>query len=298
MPIRLAASAAFVAVLWAGNYVATRAALDAHITPLLLVAARFALASSLVLVTPRPSGIGWCGLAAIGIGLGVGQFGLATLAIDAGLLPGVTALVLQTQSLFTIGLAAAFLDERPSLRTLGGSTLALIGVASLLGLDTPSRPGLALAACAAVAAAGFNIMIKRLAPSADPLRMAVWLSPFPVLPLLALSCVVEGSPVLSIASIDLRIVVPALVYGGLISSVAGTALWTRLLQQLPASRLAPFTLLVPIFGVALSAAIDGKLPEPGTALTFCAVLGGLALAQGRCADRPHFHSLSRARVAL
>ena len=56
MPPRLAATAAFVALLWAGNFILTQAALDAHMTPLLLVAARFALASSLVLVTPQARG--------------------------------------------------------------------------------------------------------------------------------------------------------------------------------------------------------------------------------------------------
>ena len=59
MPPRLAAIAVFVALLWARNFILTQAALDAHMTPLLLVAARFALASSLVLVTPRPAGVGW-----------------------------------------------------------------------------------------------------------------------------------------------------------------------------------------------------------------------------------------------
>src|SRR5579875_3550334 len=106
MPIHLSMTAAFVCLLWAGNFTVTRMALDAHMTPLLLVAARFALASSLVLVTPRPACIGWRGLAAIGLGLGVGQFGLATLAMQAGLPPGMTALILQTQALVTMGLAA------------------------------------------------------------------------------------------------------------------------------------------------------------------------------------------------
>src|SRR5271155_3894799 len=111
MPAHLAATAIFVALLWAGNFVLTKAALDAHMAPLLLVASRFALASSLVLVTPRPAGIGWRGLALIGLALGVGQFGLATLAMQAGLTPGLTSLVLQMQCLATLGLASALLGE-------------------------------------------------------------------------------------------------------------------------------------------------------------------------------------------
>jgi O-acetylserine/cysteine efflux transporter len=279
MPPRLAATAAFVALLWAGNFVLTQAALDAHITSLLLVALRFALASSLVLVTPRPTGIGWRPLAVVGLGLGLGQFGLATLAMQAGLTPGLTSLVLQMQCLATLGLAAAFLGERLSLRMIGGSAFALLGMAGLVSLGAPSRLGLVLASGAALAAAALNIAIKRVAPSAEPVRLAVWISPFPVLPLLALSWLMEASPIDAFRDADFAVLGPAIVYGGLISTVAGTALWTRLLRQAPASRVAPFMLLVPVFGAALSALVDGRLPNPGAVLPFCVVLAGLAVAQ-------------------
>jgi len=279
MPPRLAATAVFVALLWAGNFVLTQAALDAHMTPLLLVAARFALASSLVLVTPRPAGVGWSCLALIGLGLGIGQFGLATLAMQAGLTPGLTSLVLQMQCLATLGLGSALLGERLSPRALGGSVFALVGMAGLVTMGAPSRRGLALASGAALVAAALNILIKRVAPLAEPVRLAVWISPFPVLPLLALSCVVETSPLATIRDVDPAVLAPAIVYGGLISTVAGTALWTRLLHQAPASSVAPFTLLVPVFGAALSALIDGRLPAPTAVLPFFAVLAGLAVAQ-------------------
>jgi O-acetylserine/cysteine efflux transporter len=296
MPLRLAAIAALVSLLWSGNFVLIQMALDAHMAPLLLTAARFALASLLVFFTPRPTGIGWRGIAAVGLVLGVGQFGLASLAMKAGLPPGTTALVLQTQALFTIGLATAFLGERPTSRMIGGAIVALCGVAGLLGADVPSRVGLMLAVGAAIAAAGINILIKRTAPSVDPIRLAVWISPFPVLPLLALSCVFEASPVSILRSADISIVGPAVIYGGLVSTVLATALWTRLLRQAPASAAAPFALLVPVFGTILSAVVTGELPAPSTVLPFCVVLAGLAMAQGWLGRRAPIASLSHCRV--
>lgn len=299
MPLRLAAIAAFVALLWAGNFVLTQAALDAHMAPLLLVAGRFALASTLVLVTPRPTGISWQCLGVIGLGLGVGQFGLATLAMQVGLTPGLTALVVQTQCLVTIALAAVFVGERLSPHTVGSAGLALLGLAGLASLGSPRRLGLVLAAGAALAAGGLNLLLKYRAPDAEPVRLAVWISPFPVLPLLVLSAVVEGSPIAIVRDSEPAVLALAIIYGGLISTIVGTAIWTRLLRQAPASTVAPFTLLVPVFGTALSAAVDGTLPAPAAVVPFCVVLAslaGLAKERSPAPARLPLSSLSRARV--
>ena len=296
MPLSLMATAAFVALLWAGNFVLTQAALDAHMTPLLLIAARFITASGLVFITPRPVGVSWLALSGLGLGLGLGQFALATLAMHAGLSPALTSVVLQTQCLITMGLATVFLGERPTLRTLGGAAVALVGLGALVSFGSPCRLGLALAIGSAIGAAALNVVVKRLAHSAEPVRIAVWIAPFPVLPLLALSFIAEGSPVAILRHSDPVVATPAILFGGLISTVLCTALWTRLLRRAPASSVAPFTVLVPVFATALSVAIDQTPPEPASLLPVCAVLAGLVLAHGPMPARLSSTSSARVRV--
>src|SRR6476469_1404386 len=84
------------------------------VPPLLFAAIRFTLVVlPAVFFVPRPSAP--CRtVAAVGVFMSLGQFGLLYVAMDAGLPPGLAALVLQAQVIFTIVLAAVVLRERPT----------------------------------------------------------------------------------------------------------------------------------------------------------------------------------------
>ncbi len=105
--------AALVATVWGFNFVVIDWGMH-DVPPLLFAAIRFTLVVlPAVFFVPRPAAP-WRTVAAVGVFMSLGQFGLLYVAMDAGLPPGLAALVLQAQVIFTIALAAVVLRERPT----------------------------------------------------------------------------------------------------------------------------------------------------------------------------------------
>jgi O-acetylserine/cysteine efflux transporter len=111
-----------VVAVWGTNFVVIRWGLDG-LPPFLFAALRFALSAlPWLLFVPRPAAP-WRSMAAFGVLLGVGQFGLLFLAIDGRISPGLASLVVQVQVFFTIGLSL-WLMRRTGARIPGGRPAA------------------------------------------------------------------------------------------------------------------------------------------------------------------------------
>jgi len=107
--------------------------------------------------------------------------------------PGLAAMVVQTQALFTIVFAALAAGERPTGRQWAGTAVAFAGlavIAATVGHDLTAI-GLGLTAMSAVSWGVGNVLVKRL-PAVDTLALAVWLSLVPPLPGLALAILWDG----------------------------------------------------------------------------------------------------------
>lgn len=293
MPITDMLLASLVALLWGGNFTVVRLGLDGGIPPLLFAALRFAVASSLILVVPRPA-VPWRPVVLLGLVLGVGLYGLSTLSIAAGMAPGLGSLVLQSQAFMTIGLAALVLGERPPAIVLIGTLVAFGGLA-LIGLDTgagASVAGLALTLSAAGCWAVSNILMKRLG-GIDMLALTVWMSPVAAVALTGLSLSFEAPAAAWHRSWG---AVAAVLYAGPLSAAAGSALWGTLLKRHPASRVAPFSLLVPVFGLALAAlCLDERLDQIKVAAGGL-VFAGLALVVFKPRFRRRSAAVPTARI--
>ena len=192
----LALALAVVAV-WGTNFVIIKFAL-AHLPPLLLAALRFALAAFPALLLLRRPATGWGNVAAYGLLIGAGQFGLLFIAMTRYISPGLASLVVQMQVFLTIGLAMVIGGERMRPYQALALALALAGIA-LIGWHALSEGaaitplGLVLVLAAALAWAGGNT-VSRAAGRVDVLAYMVWSSAFAVPPLLALSLWLEGWP--------------------------------------------------------------------------------------------------------
>jgi O-acetylserine/cysteine efflux transporter len=152
-----AALAVLTSVIWGIAFVATGIALDSF-SPPQLTALRFLIACLPVLFLPRPR-ISWRQLILIGLTLFAGQFLLMFFAFDNGLPPGVASVTQQMQAFFTVGLAAAFLGEMPTMRQGVGMAIAFAGLI-LIGLTVDGELralGLVLAMGAALSWAVGNI---------------------------------------------------------------------------------------------------------------------------------------------
>jgi O-acetylserine/cysteine efflux transporter len=267
-----------VVSVWGTNFVVIKLAL-AHLPPLLFAALRFACALlPAVFFLPRPA-VPWSNLAAYGLLIGAGQFGLMFIAMNGHISPGVASLVIQTQVFFTIGLAMAIAGERVQRLQVVALALGAAGLTTILAhTDGSTTPlGLALTLLAAFSWAAGNLVSKR-AGRVNMLAYVVWSCLFALPPLLALSLVVEGPQAVAeaLARADAA-TWAAVAWQAVGNTLFGYAAWAWLLGRHPAARVVPMALLVPVFGMAASAAWLGE-PLPAWKLGAAAlVIGGLAL---------------------
>ncbi|MFB6710723.1 MULTISPECIES: EamA family transporter [unclassified Streptomyces] len=272
------ALAALVAAVWGVNFVVIEIGLG-HFPPLLFSALRFLVAAlPAVFFVGRPK-VAWKWIVGVGLVLGVAKFGLLFIGMDRGMPAGLSSLVLQVQAVFTALFAALALGERPGRVRMSGMAVALAGIGVAAIDEGASGPVLAFVLVIAAAACwGVSNVLTRKAAPPDSLNFMVWVSTVPVLPLLGLSLVFEGwdRDVDALAALDWS-GVGIIVYVAWITTVFGFGAWGFLLRHHPASSVAPFTLLVPVFGMSSAALLLGESVSP---LRWCAaalLVGGVAL---------------------
>ena len=278
VPTRHMLLAAAVATVWGVNFVVIHVGLGSF-PPLLFAALRFVLmAFPAVFLVRRPQvPARWV----IGVGafIGAGQFGLLFVAMDEGMPAGLASLVLQLQAVFTIVLAVALLGERLRPAQALGAGIAFGGIALIGAGRAEGVPLLAVALCVAAAASwGAGNICTRVAQAPDAVALLVWSSLVPPLPLLGLSLDFEGPDATgdAFATLDPGGVL-ALLYVVVLSTAFGFGVWTWLLRQHPASKVAPFTLLVPVVGIAAAWIALGEVPTVAEMAGAVVVLAGLAL---------------------
>lgn len=286
-----------VAVVWGVNFVALDVAV-AHFPPLFLVALRFALlAVPTLLLVPRPD-VPWRWVLGYGLGWGTVQFAFLFLALRAGLPAGLASLVLQASAPFTVLLGALLLSERLGARAAAGTALAVAGLAAI-GAHRVQAGALVPVLLALLAALGwaFGNLAARLARPAHPMRLVLWISVVPPVPMLALSAWVEGptaglTAVRTAATGGAWPAVLGLIYVVVVSTLVGTGLWTVLLARHPAGVVAPYALLVPVVGVLAAWAALGERPVPVEVVAGVVVVAGVLLGT----PRPPAVPVDRSRV--
>lgn len=278
LPPRQLLLALAVVAVWGTNFVVIKYALGT-LPPLLLASLRFALAFAPAALFVRRPATQWRTLAAYGVLIGAGQFGLLFLALRADITPGLASLAVQIQVFFTIGLAMALAGER----VRGFQWLALALAASGLGViaahtDASTTPlGLGLVLLAALCWAAGNLVAKR-AGRVDMLGFMVWSSLFAVPPLALLSWLIEGPQAIAqgLAAAGPG-VWAAVLWQSIGNTLFGYGAWAWLLARHPAATITPMALLVPVFGMGASALMLAE-PLPAWKLAAAAlVLIGLAL---------------------
>ena len=184
--------AALVASIWGFNFVVIDWGMDG-VPPLLFVAVRFAVVLvPAVFLCPGPT-VPWRTLAAVGAFMSLGQFGFLYVAMDAGMPPGLAALVLQAQVLLTVLIAAGVLREAPDAGRPWGSGSGRAAWSSWgSGAGAPC-PLLALGLCllGALSWAVGNV-VSRASGATGGLALTVWSAVVVPAPLLVLSLLVDG----------------------------------------------------------------------------------------------------------
>ncbi len=285
--------AVIVAVLWGLNFAAVRLGLE-DFPPVFFAAMRYlVLAIPVLLFVPRPQ-VAWRWLIVYGLGFGVVQFGLLFLAIDQGMPSGLASVIVQASAPMTVLLAVPLLGERPGARQLGGIAVACAGILAIsLDRGDAGIGTLVLTLFAALGWAVGNLAVRKAA-SPQPLRLAVWMSVVPPLPLLALSAITEGPTAgwravgHAATSADGWGSLLALVYVTIGGSVVGAALWSSLLARHPVALVAPYSLLVPVVAILGGLAFFGEQPTvvelAGSAVVVAGIL--ISMRKPAAAVRP------------
>jgi len=268
-----------VMIVWGTNFVVIRVGLQ-HLPPLLFATLRFTLvAFPAVFFLKRPA-VPWRLLAAYGVFIGAGQFGLLFIAMKSSITPGLASLVVQSQVFFTIGLAMAIDRERIRVFQIAALLLAFTGLGVILahaGADAATPLGLILTLGAAASWAGGNMMSKA-AGRVNMLAFVVWSALFAAPPLLVLSLIFDGWPAIRQGVMHAT---PgtwaAVIWQSVGNSMFGYAVWGWLLARYPAATVTPMSLLVPVFGMAASAWLLAE-PLPGWKIAAAAlIMAGLVL---------------------
>lgn len=258
MTLRDVLAALLVVTILGLAFVAIKAGLET-VPPLMLCALRFAFAAvpaAFVIRPPRAPGVL---VAAFGLALGIGQFGLLLSGIRLGMPAGLSSLLIQIQAPFTVALAWAVLEERPrALQVLGGA-VALLGVVAVAlgrGGAAPLGP-LLMVVGAALGWASANIIVKRIG-RVDMLALMVWGSLATAPPLFILSLIVEGPAALTALTHPSWAAIGSIVFQAYPTTLLAFGLWNRLLTRYPAATVTPFALLVPVAGILSTHVVLGE----------------------------------------
>jgi O-acetylserine/cysteine efflux transporter len=299
--------AVLVAALWGFNFVVIDWGMGS-VPPLLFAAVRFSVVAVPACFLIKRPPVPWKTIVGVGGFMSLGQFGLLYLSMHLGMPPGLAALVLQAQVVFTIVIAAVALRERPSRAQVAGVALGVAGLL-VVALGKGGRiPVLALALCLLAGLSwGAGNVVSRAAkaplspggaaprtprpaspggatprtPRPGGLALTVWSATIVPVPLLALSLLVDGPGAVAsgLAHIGWDGIASTAYTAGL-ASLVGYAVFNRLLSQYPSGRVVPWVLLAPVVAMGSSWALLGEVPGPAELAGALILIVGVLVSQG------------------
>lgn len=254
---------AILSLVWGFNWIVMKAVLS-FVGPLTFSAMRYVFGSAVLFavlalrgenLAPTP----WRSTLLIGLAQTTGFQALVQLALIAGG-AGKTALLAYTMPFWVIPLAWLALGDKPSPRQWFCILVAATGLVLVLEPWT-AHVGLAsalLALLGGVAWAVGTVSSKRLFLTApiSPLRLTAWQMLYGTVFLVVLA--LSRHERATVWSPEL---IGALIYNGVLSSGLAWALWSFVVQRLPANVAGLASLITPLLGVGFAWAILGERPD-------------------------------------
>lgn len=270
-----------IVFFWGVNFAIIKLGLR-QISPLGLGVIRFVLAALPWIFFIRRPPIPLSSLALYSLLIFALQFGFLFTGMKVGVSAGLASLVMQLQVFFTIGFAVIFLAEQPTRWQLLGALFAFGGIAVVaanLGGDV-TLAGLSLLILGAMAWGGGNIVSRVISMrhgAINVLGLVCWGSLFATPPLLAVALILDPQGLAaSFSGLDWTSL-DAIAYLVYISTLFCFGAWSLLLSLYPVATVAPFTLLVPVFGFLGSAVLLGEAIQPWKLLASALIIAGLIL---------------------
>ena len=270
--------ALLVVFIWGTNFVFIRVGLN-ELPPFTFAALRFFIVVfPLLFFFPRPK-VAWSLLAAYGMLIGFGQFGLLFWAMQENISPGLASLIIQIQVFFTILLSAALMGERVKAKQMAALFLCLVGLIVIIVFTDGETTalGILVILIAALSWALGNMVVKQ-AGNVDALGFIVWSALFSIPPLVLMAWFYEGSNIIvdSISHLSWQ-GWGVVLWQSVGNTLIGYGLWNMLLVRYRAALVTPWALLVPVFGMSASSVMLGELMPWWKLLAIGLIFAGLSL---------------------
>ena len=238
-----------IVVLWGLNFVALKITV-LSLPPIFLAGLRFFLISFPWIFFVKKPKVSNKQFISLPITLGVLQYSLLYYGMSTGLPVGLSAVILQTQSFFTVIISWFLIKEKPRLNEFFGLVIGMLGVIILL---TNNDGDFKLEAIFIILAAALswgiaNIQLKNLG-NVNMVSFLIWISPFAAILLFIISFTLEYDSILKIdvRNIEIKVFL-SIFYTAYISTVIGFTMWQYLLYKYKSIQITPYGLLVPVTG--------------------------------------------------
>ena len=271
------ALALLICIVWAGNFLTSAHALR-EVPPFLFSAVRMGILAVLLCAFVRwPPRAQWSRLIAVALLNGALHFGTSLWALRMAGDVSSPAIVMQSYIPMSVLLAWWLLGERFAWRTGSAIALSFIGVLVLgfdpLVLDHPASLAMMLFSAFLIA---LGTVFMRGLSGIDALNLQAWTALIGLLPLLAISALIEPGGLTALRDAHWSSW-GAAVYSAVFASIIGHSVFYRLVQRHPVATIMPYLLLTPVFAVALGILFWGDRPGAQLWIGGAMVLGGVLI---------------------
>lgn len=267
--------ALLVPLTWGFGFAFAKAGLS-HFPPLLMMGLRFILAAViLVWFVPLPRGQ-YRQVAVISVVAATLQYGLTFSGLERmDATPAI--LLVQSEVIFGVVIAAIMLGERATRRQICGMALSFAGLATIVGAPSleGQMVGVALVLSGCLFWAFGQVLIRRLDGALTGFQLTAWMGVMAGPQMLVASLLIEGNPIPVIESAPFEAWMTIL-YLGVVMTVIGYSAWYYVLARYPVPMVMPLLLLLPVATILGAVTFLGERPDPTVLLGGAIVIGGVA----------------------
>jgi O-acetylserine/cysteine efflux transporter len=274
MSFRDAILALTVAALWGGNFVNAKYGMH-YFPPFLFTILRFALVGLLLLPFLKlPTRENFRYLLMLAVLLGTGHFAFLFAGLYHGLSIPTCIIITQLGVPFSCMLGTIFFKDHLGMWRSMGMVMAFIGLMLVVGTPeiASNMTGFVFTLIGAMLWGFANVIMKKMG-DVNIFQMLGWMAILSVPFLSLISYLFEENQYDLVMNAPIEAVL-SVSYTALCSTMIAYGLWYSLIRKYDMSQVAPFTLLVPLFGISV-----GQIFYPEV-LTWQVILGGVLTLSG------------------
>jgi len=243
--------AIFISILWGFNFVAVKHALNELPIFLMLVLRLIIVTIFLIPFLNKPR-ISILRLFSISLTLSILHFSLMFASLNKGLDASVAVITDQLKVPIAVILGYLILGEKIKLKRIIGICIAFCGIITLYGTPNVDNNNLAffLLIASSIAWAFYNIQIKNM-PDMNIFSFIFWISILALPILISISLTFEKDHIQILKNLSLSTIF-ALLYTSIFATLIAQGSWYFLIKKYKISKVVPFSLLMPIFGIIAS----------------------------------------------